>query len=170
MPLRRYPLAFTIGLALVTLAACAAPPAANHWLTDADRTALRALDAQWAKAANAKDFAAIGALYAEEAVLFPPNAEAVKGRGAIQTYFQNFPPFSDMQLNQQELEGCGDIAYGTGTYAMMMTMPGAQAVPERGKYIEIFRKGPDGSWKLARDIFNSDMAAAEPGPAPTPGH
>ena len=167
----RYWFALAVCLPVINLAACVAPPAPPQGLTEADRAALRQADAQWETSANANDFAAVGALYADEAMLLPPNAEAVRGRAAIQAYFEGFPPFSDLKLQPQEIEGCADVAYTVGTYSMMITLPGAAtAMPDRGKYIEIWRKGADGSWKIERDIFNSDLAAPMPEPAPTPGN
>jgi ketosteroid isomerase-like protein len=35
---------------------------------------------------------------------------------------------------------------------------------DKGKYVEIWKKQPDGSWKCAVDMFNSDLPAA-PAPA-----
>jgi ketosteroid isomerase-like protein len=33
---------------------------------------------------------------------------------------------------------------------------------DRGTYIELWEKQADGSWKIARDIYNSDVAPAAP--------
>jgi hypothetical protein len=50
---------------------------------------------------------------------------------------------------------------------MTVTPPGAaEPVGDEGKYVEIWRKQPEGSWKVVLDIFNSDLAApASPPPA-----
>jgi ketosteroid isomerase-like protein len=39
-------------------------------------------------------------------------------------------------------------------------------MPDSGKYIEIWRKQSDGTWKLVRDIFNSDLPLPTPTPVP----
>jgi ketosteroid isomerase-like protein len=66
-----------------------------------------------------------------------------------------------------ELEGRGDVAYARGSYSMKIAVPGAPApVDEKGKYVEIWRRQADGSWKLARDIFNSDLPLPTAAPAP----
>lgn len=64
-----------------------------------------------------------------------------------------------------EVDGRGDLAYVRGRYSMVMALPSQPELSESGKYIEIWRKQPDGSWKLFRDIFNAD---APPAPAAAP--
>jgi ketosteroid isomerase-like protein len=34
-------------------------------------------------------------------------------------------------------------------------------VEDRGKYLEIWKRQADGSWKVALDIFNSDLPLPE---------
>ena len=70
---------------------------------------------------------------------------------------------TDLRLEPVEIIGRDDLAYVWGRYSFVMLPPNAPALPDSGKYIEIWRKQPDGSWKLFRDTFNSD---APPAPAP----
>jgi ketosteroid isomerase-like protein len=50
---------------------------------------------------------------------------------------------------------------------MTMNPPGAPPITDSGKYLEVFRKQADGSWKNARDAFSSNLpAAAAPAPVP----
>jgi len=92
----------------------------------------------------------------------PPNQAAVQGKAAIQAWLEAFPPFSNFQEQSLEIEGQGDLAYDGGTYSMTVTPPGAVPFEDRGKYLTICRKQADGSWKVARAMFNSDL----PLPAP----
>ena len=45
----------------------------------------------------------------------------------------------------------GDLAYQVATYAFQDTN-----TPDQGKFVEIFRRQPDGSWKVYLTIYNSD--------------
>ena len=81
---------------------------------------------------------------------------------AIQKWMASFPPMSDFKLDIVEMDGRGDLAYIRGNYSLKMTPPGAASTADRGKFIEIWRKQPDGSWKIKCDIFNSDLPAAMP--------
>jgi ketosteroid isomerase-like protein len=153
------------GVALFLASALACQAKAPAGLTDADKAAIKQVADSAVKIANtSKDFAAYAALYyAEDAVVLPPNQGSVTGRTAIAQWLTAFPPFSNMAFDQVDVDGAGDLAYVLGTYAMDVTMPGAAApTHDEGKYIEIWRRQPDGAWKATRDIFNSSLPPAPP--------
>jgi hypothetical protein len=55
-----------------------------------------------------------------------------------------------------EIQGQGDLAYDRGTYSMTVTPPGLAPIEDHGKYLSIWRKQADGSWKITHAMFNSD--------------
>ena len=113
-------------------------------------------------ASGTTDWAAYTDLYyAPNAMVLPPNMEAVKGKDAIISTFLSMPPVSDMQFNQVKVDGSGDLAYVYGEYSMSLDI-GGEPVPVNGKYIEIWNRQADGSWKVIYDIFNSDLPLPEP--------
>ena len=131
-------------------------------LSEADRTAIRKADETDMMMMIAKDWKGDLALYTEDAIQLPPNQAALQGKAAIQAWYEAFPPFSNFQEQSLEIEGQADLAYDRGTYSMTVTPPGAAPIEDRGKYLTIYRKQADGSWKIARVMFNSDL----PLPAP----
>jgi uncharacterized protein (TIGR02246 family) len=154
---KRLVLTLGIVMCLVLSVGCQGPAG----LSEADRTAIRQGDENYVKLANAKDFKGAAALYAEDAILLLPNQAAVQGRAAIQAALETSPA-SNFQLQILEIEGRGDLAYERGTYSETVTPTGAAPIEDRGKYLTIWRKQADGSWKMLRDIWNSDL----PLPAP----
>jgi uncharacterized protein (TIGR02246 family) len=150
------PIAKAASLAgLIVTAACTSAPAGMAG-TDAD--AIRAQGQVWHDAANANDWAALMAVYIEDAVFMPPNHPTVRGHEEIQAFLGGLPPDTRMQLEMAEIDGFGDLAYARGTYRMHLPVPGMDEPHEdRGKYIEIWRRGADGVWRISRDIFNSDL-------------
>ncbi len=146
-------------VALLVMAACQPPGPAT--LSEEDIAGNEATTQAWGEAANAGDWAALGATYTADAVLLPPNEPAVQGRGGIQAWFEAFPPVSDFNLETVEIEGVGDLAFVRGTYTLTMTPEGMDTVADTGKYIEVRRKQADGSWLIYRDIFSSNLAAAQ---------
>jgi ketosteroid isomerase-like protein len=47
---------------------------------------------------------------------------------------------------------------------MSFNSPSGKPLRDRGKYVTVWRKQADGSWRVVRDVFNSDLPV--PGPVP----
>ena len=128
----------------------------------ADRTAIRQADENSVKLMNAKDWKGVLAVWAEDAIEMPSNGPVVQGKAAIQSWMDTNPPFSNFQTQSLEIEGQSDLAIDRGTYSMTLTPAGAAPIMDHGKYLTVWRKQADGTWKVVRDTFNSDL----PLPAP----
>jgi ketosteroid isomerase-like protein len=64
-----------------------------------------------------------------------------------------------------EVAASGDLAYDQGTYTMTGPGPDGKPITDKGKYLAVVKKQADGSWKVAEDMWNSDLPAVAP-PAP----
>ena len=130
------------------------PPAADASV----EAAIRAVADTYVKATLAGDAKAIAALYTEDATEMPPNQPSIKGRAAIQQYYERafagvkFPRFS---LNHMESRAVGDNGYDVGTYRQNFVPAGGAGVDETGKYVVILKRS-GGSWKIAYAIYSSD--------------
>ena len=126
---------------------------------NADRAAINKLREDFITAFNAADSPRLAAMYSEDAVLMPQNQEPVMGRTAIETYYKRLydQVNAKISLTAQELTMIGDdAAFERGTYVMSITpKPGATPIEDAGKYLVMFQRQPDGSWKATRDIDNS---------------
>ncbi|HEX2450665.1 MAG TPA: SgcJ/EcaC family oxidoreductase [Gemmatimonadales bacterium] len=154
--------ATTAGDAAGDVAGASAAPAG---LSAEDEAAVRAVDAEWARAFTAGDGKAVAALYATDATILPPMEPMKKGEAA-KTYWIDFANnFSGKaELTTTAVEGRGDLAYATGTYRMSLTPKKAGAKPlpvEQGKYVEVVKKQGDGSWKIVYDIWSPDAPPAK---------
>ncbi|MFQ5962049.1 MAG: YybH family protein, partial [Candidatus Methylomirabilales bacterium] len=49
-----------------------------------------------------------------------------------------------------------DLAYEMGAYTLTIQPEGGQAQTDTGKYVVVWTRQADGSWKLAVDIWNSN--------------
>jgi ketosteroid isomerase-like protein len=57
----------------------------------------------------------------------------------------------------------GDLAYQRGTFTVAATpKAGGNARHTQGTFLRIYRRQADGSWRMTRDMFNSDQPAAPP--------
>lgn len=126
--------------------------------------ALRDLDAQWSAAAGAKDLDKTVSYYAESAIVMPPNAANATTKDAIRSAWKEMlaRPGAGIswKATKVEVAKSGDLAYVSGTYEDTMTDASGKPVKDRGKYVEIFKKQADGTWKVVADIWNSDLPVA----------
>jgi ketosteroid isomerase-like protein len=143
--------------ASVAIVACH-PGAAE--LSDQDKAAIRKVTDDAVKIATSPnaDFGEYVKLYyAEDATVLAANAPAVQGRPALQALFSSFPPLSEYKPEIIDIDGRGDLAYVRGNYTMTMNPTGAPPVTDKGKYIEVWKRQADGSWKVAYDSWSSDL-------------
>src|SRR5205814_2567815 len=124
---------------------------------------LRDLDAKWSAAAGAKDVDKTVSYYSEDAVVMPPNAPSAKTRETIRSAWKEMltTPGAAIRWKATKVEvaKAGDLAYVSGTYEETMTDASGKPVNDHGKYVEIFKKQADGTWKVVADIWNSDLPA-----------
>ena len=123
--------------------------------------ALRDLDAQWSKDAGAKDVDKAVSYYAESAVVMPPNASAATTKEAIRSAWKEMLTTPGAAISWKatkvEVAQANDLAYVSGTYEETMTDASGKPAKSHGKYVEIFKKQADGTWKVVADIWNSDL-------------
>jgi ketosteroid isomerase-like protein len=98
--------------------------------------------------------AAAASTYDEDAILLPPAGEAVRGRKAIESFWQSG------NLEPLERGEAGRLVYEVGRYRMVMQGAEDQPTLERGAYVVLHRQDPDGSWRRAVDTFNRSPSRA----------
>ena len=124
-------------------------------LSDQDIRAIRDISDKFPNMMMNKNFDVVPSIYAEDAILMPPEHGSVSGHGEIAEFLGSFPPLTAFDLFVDEIDGDGNVAYVRGSFRMVMVPePGADPVEEKGQYLEIRKKQPDGSWLLSHDIFN----------------
>jgi uncharacterized protein (TIGR02246 family) len=129
--------------------------------TDEVRAAIAAIDKKFMEDVNRGNAAAGAAAYTDDAILMPPNHSPVEGKQAIEKYLAEISSqlqASNFQLSILEVDVQGDTTIVRGTYSSSFTVPGTDApMEDRGKTLNVWKRQADGSWKLHRDIWNSNM-------------
>ena len=134
--------------------------------SDEDVAAIRDANQAFVQAHLAGDWTAAVAVLTEDAVWMPPNQPAREGRAAIQEWLSPLT-VTDFEVTPFEMGGHGDFAYRRGRYSITLTVEGMEgSVSDTGKYVQIWRKEPDGSWLIDQAIWNSDLPLAAPEPEP----
>jgi ketosteroid isomerase-like protein len=64
------------------------------------------------------------------------------------------------EITKIELSRAGDLAYIVGTNEITVNDAEGNPVITPGKWVAVWKKQPDGSWKTVLDIWNSDGPAA----------
>ena len=147
-------------LGLVALATTGCRPAAN---VDREREALLQRDREWSQ--SSQDIDKFMSFYAPDASTYAPGMPIATGPEAIRKMFtamQAMPGFSiHWTADKAYVSSAGDLGYTAGAYEA--TMGGGR---EKGKYVTIWKKQPDGQWKSSDDIFNADAPPQAPAAAP----
>ena len=72
------------------------------------------------------------------------------------------PTITEMNLEFNAVEGCGDIAYAYLTYKETYSFEGEdEPIEDEGKALTVLHKQPDGSWLFAYWMWNSDLPLPE---------
>jgi ketosteroid isomerase-like protein len=131
-----------------------------------DEATLRKLDDEWSKAAGAKDVEKTISYYTDDALIMPPNSPVLHGKDAARGMWNGMfsvPGFGG-GWKSTKVEVSGDLGWVTGNYEMNETDAAGKPKTDKGKYLEVWKKQADGSWKCVADMFNTDLPAA-PAPA-----
>ena len=145
-------------LAFAALGGCKSAPAP---LTDADRAAAQTMTTAMSAAVGAGDVAGLVAPYAPDAMLMPPAMPPVHGADQIRQFYHEMMSVKvNLTLTQQTADGSGDFMYTSGTYRYQEQAPATGT--EDGKYLMVFRRGPDGTWKIVAEGWSPNAAAPQP--------
>jgi len=161
-----------IGLVALTAACTKTVPDTR----DADIKAVRDVEAAWVKDIATKDADKSASYYSDGASFLLPNAPVVNGRENIKAALRPMladPNFAlTFQSTRAEASKGGDLVYTVGTYSMTLSRPSDKAaVTDKGKYLHVFKKQRDGSWKAVADMISSDLPApSEPAQSERPKH
>jgi ketosteroid isomerase-like protein len=150
---------------LVLVAGCnSAPPPVD---TKAAVQAVKDADAAALKAAQALDANGTVSYYSDDATVMPPNVPAITDRASAQkAWAAMLVPGAKVSwaANKVESAASGDIVYDQGTYSVTVPGPDGKWVNDEGKYLSVWKKQADGSWKEAEDMWNSDLPVVAAAP------
>lgn len=147
-----------LGVLGIVTAACATTPRADP---RTEEEAIRELDRRWVREIAARNVSAVVDFYADDGMVMAPNAPAAKGKAGLHAVYTDLMKEANnlsltFEPTQITVAAAGDVAHDIGTYRLAMDTPGGR-INDSGKYITLWKK-VDGQWKVAADMFNSDLA------------
>lgn len=128
----------------------------------ADVRAIEKLESEWVSVIQTKDLDKWILFYAEDGSILIPNAPPVTGRDNIRAMLAPVlrDPNYSYVFRAAKIEASGDLAYSQGVYEATRTDRKTQEpVTDQGKYITVYRRQSDGSWKAIQDMASSDLPA-----------
>lgn len=155
-----YALVFLLVLCFA-LASCA--PQKEEFDAEMARKAIEEANLKFSEAVRQGDAAALAASYTEDATILPPESDMIQGRQGIEAFWNGGlqTGIKDIVLTTVDVFGSGDLAYETGKYSVTIQPEGQEPVEQKGKYVVVWKKSADGTWKLHVDIWNSSMPAQQ---------
>ena len=145
--------------ALATLLGCSPEREA---LDAASRGAVEATVDRYVAASNQGDAEALAELYADDALLLPPDHQPIHGRAAIGEFWSQGTD-TGLEISPLRLEVHGDLAYVVGRYRLP---PTEEEAADSGQYVLCLKRQRGGDWKLTADIWNGSGEADERGADP----
>ncbi len=143
--------------------------ASTVFAADPNRARVEKLGKQFADAFNKGDVAGVASMYAEDGVAFPPESDLVKGRPAIEAMWKGMRDMGGQSIQFVVLDvvSSGNLAIETGKAILQIAAAGATPATVTVKYVVVWKKQKDGSWKITHDIWNN-MPTPPPAATPAP--
>lgn len=118
------------------------------------------LDDEWSAAAGKRDIDRVASFYADDAVAYPPNERVAVGRDAAKRVWAAYlsePTYAIWWKTQHaEVSASGEIGFTAGTYEDSLKGADGKLVRTTGKYLCVWAKQRDGTWKAIHDMWNTD--------------
>ena len=124
---------------------------------------IRDTDAKFVEAFNRGDVDALKTLHADDAMLLPPDSPAERGSEAVKLGFKEIldAGWKNMSLQSIEIGSDGSLAYHVGKVEADIPTAAGSSKRVAGKYVDIYKRGEDGSWKVHLTIYNMDAPLPE---------
>ena len=114
-------------------------------------------------AENTGNSSEIADMLAEDAVIMVPNQPVQEGRAACARFVEDVMAGLLEQFDRcivyasAEVRVIGDCGFDRGSFTFTVApRSGGKTSRETGKYLFLYSRGVDGSWKIARAIVNLD--------------
>ena len=135
----------------------------------ADEKSLRDTDAAYSAAAAAKDVEKCASNYADNATVYVAGEPAHVGKASIHEFLEvllNTPGLSThWRVTSVHVARLGELGYTTGITYTTTTDASGKKTTVKGKYVTVWNKMADGTWKAVDDISNDDVPPQPPAPA-----
>jgi uncharacterized protein (TIGR02246 family) len=146
---------------ILLVAMCFACTSRQNEKSDMDQlmSAISENDNAW----NNLDVNKIVGMFAEDGILLNDNSEMLMGREAIKHSFEVMqkPEELNFKRDKVEVKMEGNMAYEIVNQVVTFKYKDAEPQAENNKYIHVWKKQEDGSWRVIIDMNNSRTRPSE---------
>ncbi len=121
-----------------------------------DNDAIRAAELALAEAFEDPDPTAWVNSYTEDAIFVGPGNPAIEGRAALLAVAPQIA-MSSLEIVADSTIGAGDFAATTGRATWVSGKRDSGAPTVRRRFLMVWRRDPDGQWRIARELLNEDL-------------
>jgi len=125
----------------------------------ADMDNLKQTDTDWSS--NANNIESFMTYVLDDAHMLPPNDPLTTGKEDIKAMFSSMMELPGFSLKWEpsvvEIASSGDLGYTIGAYKLSINDSTGMPMVDTGKYLTVWKKQANGSWKVTADMFNSDL-------------
>jgi ketosteroid isomerase-like protein len=124
-------------------------------IATAAREAIEAADLALLGAIRSRDARAAVRLYAPGAISYQPGMEPLTTPAAIEAFYRAWfarGTFDTVDVAIDTVIVAADLLLEFGRYSGTLTATDGTARRDRGRYLTVWRKQPDGSWKRWREM------------------
>jgi ketosteroid isomerase-like protein len=125
-------------------------------LSPSDIAAIRATEEALAEAFESPDPAAWVDFYTDDAIFVGPGAPAIEGRSTLLEVAPQIG-MSSVEIVAESTDGTGDFAATLGRASWVSRAGGSDAPRVRRRFLMVWRREPDGRWRIAREMLNEDL-------------
>ena len=130
-----------------------------------DLAAIAEFNRRYLKAINDEDIATLSSLTTEDHIMISSGRAPLVGKAANDE--ANGRVFKQFDIDETwtpvETVVSGDLAYQRGTFTVAATpRAGGNTTKTSGNFLRIYKRMPNGDWRMVRDMFNSVPTSAPP--------
>jgi ketosteroid isomerase-like protein len=125
-------------------------------LSTSDISAIRAAEKALVESFESPDPAAWVDFYTDDAIFVGPGVPAIEGRSALLDAASQIS-ISSMEIAAVSTFGMGDFAATFGRATWLSGPTGSDAPRVRRRFLMVWRREPDGRWRIASEMLNEDV-------------
>ncbi len=120
---------------------------------------MRAITQEWVLACNTKHLDDLLELYSPDALVLRSNYPAIRGAAAVREFFFGAldAGLGEVEIEPLRVDVVGELAYEAGRCKALIPGSTGKRREERGKYLWVLQRQPNGEWKLVADCWSSDL-------------